>query len=430
MSEFKLIHGRKSIKYNIFEDYDFVDCRAVATRLMGVTALGVTWQNRADSSARLYQLIHLDYSEYGIDEYREFDCSPVQSDYSEVFEEFQNLWTHFLRVMGGDSVDISASCMMRLIESALPLAEEGIRREYDSSELREFRSYAKLRTDFMLDTLKSRGYTSTDCSEREAVAALTPKKLSACETINYFIMRLVDRDFSAASFLSSISKKELEKSDLAHAGIQTLIRCDIDISSKSIDPASDGASFPYRCKITTLARDGYYHSTFIIWLSGNFRSKNPVVTELRTGSIMKLSNFEAAMQVSATEYITTFNCAPGLINVFDLAYIEPFAFSETVPVPNGLLFAAYRKDNSHVDSRHYKLGEDVCGYALISVSDELILMSHDIEYISLLDEAVIYSAYSRFISTKGRYTLDAPVFQTLCQTEGIMFDDLIESGDS
>ena len=64
MTELKMIHGKKSIKYDHFKEYEFVSCRAVATRLMGVVALRVSWRSRADRRSGLYQIIHLDYSEY------------------------------------------------------------------------------------------------------------------------------------------------------------------------------------------------------------------------------------------------------------------------------------------------------------------------------------------------------------------------------
>ena len=60
MAELKLIHGKKSIKYNHFEDYDFESCRAICARLMGVAALKVTWRSKTERRARMYQIMHLD----------------------------------------------------------------------------------------------------------------------------------------------------------------------------------------------------------------------------------------------------------------------------------------------------------------------------------------------------------------------------------
>ena len=426
MAELRLIHGKQSIHYDLFRDHDFVSCRATATRLMGVVALKVTWRSREDRRSVLYQIIHLDYSEYGIDEYREFECTPGSEDYSSKKQEMNELWDNFVAVMGGEVIGIDAPCMLRAIESALPLAQENVDREYDDEENKAFRAYARLRISFMTGALNSRGITSADCSTADAIETLSPLKLSAYETINYFLMRLIDHDYSAASILTSMDTDSLQETALTDAGIQTLVRSDISKSDRRTDPAADGRSYPFRCRITTLARDGYYHSTFVIWLSGSRRSTNPLVTEMKVGSVIKMSEYETAMQINRPEYLTIFDCRDSMLNGFDSRYIGPFAHSSPVAVPNGWLYTAYKGNNSFVDSANYRLDDDVYGYALLSIGGELVLMSHDLIHISMLDDAAVFSLYSPFISAKGRYRLDSSVFRTLCQAPGALFDDLVE----
>ena len=426
MAELKLIHGKKSEKYDHFRDYDFESCRAVCARLMGVVALKVTWRGKENRRARLYQVMHLDYSEYGVDDYQEFICTPGDEDYGDNKEEMNGLWNRFVAVMGSNAAEIDPSVMLRLIEDALPLASEDMQREYDDEENREFRAYAKMRLGFMADALNSVGITSADCSSMDAIGETSPLKLSAFETINYFIMRLVDCDFPAAAYLSSMSDEALRETGLTDAGIQTLVRSDIEIGDRKKDPPADGFSFPFRCRITTLARDAYYHATFVIWLSGSFRTTNPVVTDIKVGSVIKLSDYEAAMQVSRTEYLTVFDCKDDMLTGFDPKYIGPFANSAATMVPNGWLYTAYKGNNDHVDTTKYRLNDDVYGYGLLTIAGELVLMSNDLMHASMLDDATIFSLYSPFISTKGRYRIDSSVFQTLCRIPGAMFDELVE----
>lgn len=430
MAELKLIHGKQSIKYDHFRDYDFEACRAVCARLMGVVALKVTWRGKENRRERLYQVMHLDYSEYGIDEYQEFICTPGEADYGEKKEEMNGLWSRFVAVMGSETAEIDPSVMLRLIEDALPLASEDVSREYDDDENKEFRAYARLRLGLMQDALNSLGITSADCSSRDAIEEVSPHKLTAFETINYFIMRVVDCDFPAASYLSSMSMDAISSTGLSDAGIQTLIKSDIEISDKRKDPPDDRASFPFRCRITTLARDAYYHATFVVWLSGSHRTTNPVVTDIKVGSIIRLSEYEAAMQISKTEYLTVFDCKDEMLKGFDPKYIGPFANSTATMMPNGWLYTAYKGNNSHVDSRSYSLNDDVYGFALLTIAGELVLMSNDFRNISMLDDATIFSLYSPFLSTKGRFRIDSPVFQTLCHAPGAMFDELVEPFDS
>lgn len=426
MAELKLIYGKQSEKYDHFKEFDFESCRAVCTRLMGVVALKVTWRSKTDRRERMYQVIHLDYSEYGIDEYQEFICTPGSADFTEKREEMNSLWNHFVSVMGGKVDGIDEACMLRLIEDALPLASEDIRREYDNEENRSFRAYARMRLGLMQNALNCRGITSADCSTKDAIETTSPLKLSTYETINYFIMRMVDCDFAAASYLSSMSMDGLHSCDLTGPGVQTLVKCNIDKSDRRQDVPADRFSFPFRCKLTTLAADGYYHYTLVIWLNGNNRAKNPVVTDIKVGSVIKLSDYEAALQISRPEFLTVFDCKDDMIRGFDPKYIGMFTNSTQMAVPNGWLYTAYKGDNSHVDTSSYRLNDDVYGFALLSIAGELVLMSNDLRYISMLDDATIFSMYSPFISTKGRYRLDTPVFQTLCGAAGMMFEDMVE----
>ena len=101
--------------------------------------------------------------------------------------------------------------------------------------------------------------------------------------------------------------------------------------------------------------------------------------------------------------------------------------ADPVVVPNGWLYTAYKKDNSQVNKTEYRLGDDVFGYALLSIGGQFILMTHDMTSITTLDNAVLYSLYSPQMSASGRYLLEkTPVFHTLCHTPGALFEDLIE----
>ena len=60
MKKFKVINGGLSEEKNIFSDMTVSSCKATNTRLMGVVALHIIWDNRGNE---FHQLFHLDYSE-------------------------------------------------------------------------------------------------------------------------------------------------------------------------------------------------------------------------------------------------------------------------------------------------------------------------------------------------------------------------------
>lgn len=423
---FRIVEGRLSDRYNHFDEYAFMSCQATDTRLMGVVALKVTWRGREKSRARYYQIIHLDYSEYGIDEYLEFECVPGTDTYKQNKDDMNYYWDHFTGVMGGDTVNIPPSVMLRLIEMAIPLAGDNIDREYDDPGNAEFREYALMRLDMMRSALQKEGVMSAASDPEEAMRAVSEKRLGSCAVINYFIMRLIDRDFDAAAMLSTIGRDSLEENELVQPGVQTLIKSSIKKSNEETDPPADGVSHPYRCKITTLGRNGYYHSTFVIYLSSDYRSRDAVITQLDVGSVLKLSEYESAIQIARKEYLTVIQCPDEIINGFDGRYIAPLAGVEPSVVPNGWLYTIYNKDNSHVNKTEYRLGDDVYGYALLNIGGELILMSNELTRINMLDNATMMSLYAPYMKVKGRYLIETPIFHTLCHTHGAFFEDLIE----
>jgi len=426
MSRFTVIEGRQSPHYNHFAEYELASCRATKTRLMGVVAIKTMWKSPDNPSRRYYQIMHLDYSEYGIDEYLEFECIPGNDNYAEVKEAVKENWNSFITSMGGAPVNIKPACMLRLIDSALELAGDNIAREYDTDENREFRQFANERLDLMRAALKDRGISSDECNVYEALDAVCESELGQYATINYFLMRLVDRDFEAATFLSEIPEETLRESPLTAPGIQTLMRNSITRESKKDNPKRNDKLRMYTCRLTTLAANGYYHAALSIWLDGGRTSRDALVMDMEVGSIMSLSGYESAVQIAQPEYITVFDCKDSMLKGFDGRQISPMASALPTPCENGWLFTMYNKTNAHVERSEYRMGDDVYGYALLSIGGELILMSHDLSRITVMDDATLFSIYSPFITAKGRYRLDNPVFHTLCHTPGIYFDDLVE----
>lgn len=429
MAAFKVIEGRLSEKYNHFKEYEFDSCRATATRLMGVVAMKISWKGKSDPRARYFQVLHLDYSEYGIDEYREFECIPGKDDYGDNKKEMTDLWNHFINVMGGTVVSISAPVMLRLMEMALSLAGDGIDREYDNEENEIFRHEAMLRLSLMKEALEEEGISASKDDTDSIISTVAPRRLATCETINYFIMRLVDCDYDAASYLSKIDREELTRCELTRPGVQTLMRSSIKKSSSAEDMPSDGVSFPYRCRITTLSRRGYHHSSFVVFLDRDYRQRDPKVTEIRIGTTTRMSDYESAMQVSQPEYLTVFDVPDKILNGFDGRYISYLADSDPTAVPNGWLYTVYNKNNAHVNRTEYRLGDDVFGYALLTIGGELIMMSNKLDNIGALDDSVVLSLYASFLILKGRYLLDTPIFHTLCNRHAVLFEDLIETDD-
>ena len=424
--ELHAVEGKLSQFYNHFEDFRFASCEATDTRLMGVVAMRITWRGLENSSAAFYQIIHLDFSEYGVDDYFEFDCTPGTEACHDNIDAMEYHWHAFTSVMGGRIVSIPLGIMLNLINSAIQLAGDDVYRQYDSEENAEFRRNALLRIGLMKETLGNTDSICADFSEIQTIAAVSPNRLTPTETINYFLMRLVDLDYPAASYLSTMSMDELQECELTNLRLQTLMRNTIKKSSQEEDPPTDGKSYPYRCSMTTLGELNYYYTTLVIFLSGDYKSRDSKVTAVRVGSMDRLSEYEAAIQLGRHEYITVFDCRDRMLGNFDgnrISYL-----TDVIPhqVPNGWLFTIYNKDNAHVNSSDYRMNDDVFGYALLTIDGEYVIMSNKLYNIDQMDKATLVSLYAPFMRLVGRYELATPIFQDLCSTYGIMFRELIE----
>lgn len=429
MANFGVVEGRKSPLYNHFAEYELMSCRATVTRLMGVVALKLCWQDASDASRRYYQLMHLDYSEYGIDEYLEFECLPEGPGCRELRAEVQARWNRFINVMGGAAVSITPSCALRLIDSALSLAGDDVPREHDSEENKSFRRFAAGRLSLMTEALRERGIDSDACSIREAIASVSVPDPGPYGIINYFLMRLLDRDFDAASFLSDIPEEELRKSPLASRGIQSLMRSDITDVPKRYNPRADDRLSMYYARITTLSRDGYYHITLSIWLDPKKKGRAAPVRDIEIGTETLLSNYEAAIQIARSEYITVFDCGADVTNSIESMHLRLLSRADRAACENGLLYTIYNETNDHVERASYMLSDDVYGYALLSLSNELVLMSTDLDRITAMDEELLLSILSPRITVKGRFKMEVPIFHTLCHGAGLSFDDLVDQDD-
>ncbi len=424
----KVVEGRQSAGFNHFELYRLNGIEATETRLMGVVALKLSWKSES-SRAAFYQIIHLDFSEYGIDDYFEFECLPENDDCEELRDEMKWRWNDMTAAMGGRIITLPADIAVRLIDIAneVWIASEMLNKGYDENE--DFRHGAMRRVDLMKKTLLESGELSESYAEElddeTCIAATAKKNLTTYETINYFIMRLVDHDFPAAAFLSEFSIEELEESDLTTSEIQTLIRNSVSAGKSGIY-LSRGDSFPYYCKYVSMGYSDYYYGSLTLELTGGPLQKDRRVRSIDIGFHKKLSAYEAAMLTKRTEYITVYDVEDRVLNGFDISNTPMLCRTHPKLVDNGWLYMLYNSDNSHVDKAEYYLNGDVYGSALLTIAGEFIVMSYKLMNISMLETDIAASQYAGNMKLTGRYDVKDMVFLTMCETTGIMFSDTID----
>jgi hypothetical protein len=414
MPKLRVVEGKLSSKYNHFADYDFAECTATNTRLMGVVALRIRWVSREDDDDQLIQMMHLDFSEYGIDDYKEIFTKKYTQEGG---VEVSRVWKHMAGSLGGTPVKLSLAAAVSLIDESMA------RCRVDSGsapEIREDLEYAVMRVGLMKEAAAGIIEDGDPGSTADLVYAKTP---GPAEVINYFLMRMADRDYKAAAHLSTMSSEELEKLGLfSGGGIRELMK------NRISKQGSRSGIDAFACESVTLGENSYYFSRMTLFVGGSALTGGRKVRSVEKGVDGAVSEFEAAMQLREPEYITTYKLNTP-VSEFDPALVPFEAECEVTPVPNGLLYVQYRSSNDHVDTMNYYMDRDVTGACLLTSSGELVLMSREIMKITMMELEVQSSMLLPKISLTGRYKFGSQIFQTFCETPGAVFEDLVERPD-
>lgn len=418
----RLEEGKLSDNYNIFEEYSFKECYATNTRLMGVVAIRIVWESKSNSHDYLYQLIHLDYSEYGIDEYREFLVKKNKESLSlnSKLVDLWGAWETMSFCLGGTEKRISINDAICFIcSSMINSLKYYDRRPID---IKKFQLYARKRINFMLSSLSLPNFDKVEISSNNYLFSLIPDNLSSYEVINYFIMRLADNDFAAAEILSNFPVSTLKKFKISRLGLLSLMRNTLI----STTPVKFKASYEmsYESK-SVLLGNNYYYAISDINIKKTNDNPRYIVNSFKTGFLSKISEFEAALQLRNPEYITVYKATE------DMSEISPneilmMVKASPYKVPAGIVYMIYNNDNSHVNSRDYRLNQDVYGAILFTLAGEVIAMSQHITKVDMIEKQIMSSPVSHKLELIDRYKFDNQIFQSFTQTRNIKFTDMLE----
>lgn len=423
---FKLYEGSLSPRYNIFNDYTFKGCYATSTRLMGVLAMRIIWVSKENHNKYLYQLIHLDYSEYGIDDYREFIVEKNKESLSlnSKFAELWITWEKMSTCLGGSEKKISLDTAINFICTSIKIGEKYYKSH--PNHIKDFQKYSNRRINFMLSSLGfpdfSNGFSEFKIDDFSFMYELFPDDMSSAEIINYFIMRLSDKDYLPASMLSDFDIDYLKNLELNTLGILSLMRNTL-IDPKSVN-LSDKKTLYYTCKTLLLGKK-YYYALSEIGIRKSLTIVNYKVNYFNISFINEITEYEAAMQLKHSEYITTFS----IRNKKDDYPLDSILMTiKTTPykVPAGMMYMIYNDNNSHVKNTDYYLDQDVYAAILITEAGEVVIMSQDLTKIDMLEKTILTSPLRADIDLLDRYKFENQVFQSFSKTKHLNFNDFID----
>jgi hypothetical protein len=414
MAKLQLVEGKQSLEYNHFKDYVWECGYATNTRLMGVVAIRTCWK-APNSDYRLYQILHLDFSEYGIDDYMECYTDPDLKGMGNIqdLREYREEWQRVSGGLGGKNIPISLGATIRLINMVIQTNENYYR--YHESDIQEFRLHVVPRMQLMEAAAKE-DPSYEEVSSLEATKMVSLQSLSIAETINYFIMRMCDKDYLGAATLSTLSEEELRNNDSWHHEMMTLIH-------NRIRPQKN--SNEYYCTALTEGPVQYYYARINLAIDTSAGKRKSKVTKLDCPYFEPCSEVEMAMQMKHPEYITVYQVKSD-VEKFDPYRSQLLADAMMSPAPNGVLFMIYNEDNRHVNSNDYFMNNDVYGACILTPMNELVLMSSEVMKISAMELDVTSSFLSGELTLTGRYRFDSQVFQTFTEMRHATFRDIIQ----
>ena len=376
----------------------FISAYVTDTRLMGVLAVYAHWRRDIpsalcmnDEDSDLHQFFYIDCEEMGLETYK----SIVGNDREEIDLVEQAL----VGGLGAKKVDLTERQLRGLLEfyksfnqhHGLPLPKN-----YDEY-------------GFILEEDTVLSEDEQDLLMQMICGDIT----SDYQAVNYFLMRLFGRDYQGAAYLAAKG-------------------CPLDIYKNYYQ-----ATF---CKnIIDKAReyeDGAiaYVCESLIEMGGNYEIviSEVIVKDLRVMDCRHCSGFpvssaEAAMMLAKPEFVTVYEVLLGDEDMDDnIGELTVNLNTVMSNHENGRMFMAFKPTNDHVNSRIFRLSNDVKGVYFLTDFGQLIASAYTLQDIRYLENKLKVSPLAPFLMVTAKYEFKEPVLFEFIQSDFEDFDDFLE----
>ncbi len=370
----------------------FVSSYVTDTRLMGVLTVYIHWKlSDPLSDADLHQFFYIDCEEEGFETYRSLSAdTPGDLEAAE---------QALVGGLGAKKVEISLRQAKGILshykrfneERDLPLPEG-----YD-----EYSSLIEPET-----ALSREEY-------RELMDMICSDIVSDYQAVNYFLMRCFGQDYEGAAYLTSGSfPLDLYDSYRRATFCKNVIDTD--------QVCADG-TMSYLCE-SLVERDDMYETVI-----SKVLVKDLKITGFEHCSGFPVSSVEAAMMLAKAEFVTVYEV---LLSDEDmdnnLGELTVNLNTVMSTHENGRLFMVFKSNNDHVNSRIFRLSNDVKGIYFLTDYGQLILASYSISDIRALEKKLRLSPLAPFLMITSKYEFKEPVLFEFIQSDFEDFDEFLE----
>ena len=371
----------------------FLSAYVTDTRLMGVLAVHACWKiPYGDELSDFHQFFYIDCEEMGLETYKSF----LDSDPSEIEMAEQAL----VGGLGASKIEISERQLMGLLteyrlfneDHNLPLPEK-----YE-----EYRFLIEPET--ILTPEESRILMKLICGEIR----------SDYQTINYFLMRCFGRDYTGAAYLSE-GKFPLDLYDNYRQA--TFCKNVIDKDASYVDGAT-----AYMCE-SLIEMNNCYETVISRVVVRDLK-----IVDFEHCSGFAVSSAEAAMMLSKPEFVTVYEVLLSEQDMDENIGELTITLNTVMSVhDNGRLFMAFKPSNSHVDSRIFRLSNDVRGIYFLTDYSQLIMAAYSLIEIQTLERKLAACPLAPFLMATAKYEFKEPVLFEFINSDFEDFEDFLEA---
>lgn len=386
-----VIEGGLAAAINRHDKY-FVSAYVTDTRLMGVLAIYARWKLYDTASGTdLHQFFYIDCEEAGLETYK----SVTGNDLDEIDYIEQAL----IGGLGAKKIDLTQRQLAGLltyykefnIAHKLPLPDG-------------YREYS-----FMMDPGILLGP-----DEDEALMELICSDITSdYQTVNYFLMRCFGRDRKAAGYLSD-GNVPLGLYD----GYRQATFCKNVID---VEKVYDDGAVSYLCESLIETNNNY--ETVI---------SKVIVKDLKVVYFTNCSSFavsaaEAAMMLAKPEFVTVYEVLLSDSDMDDnLGELTVNLNTVMSTHENGRMFMAFKANNDHVNSKVFRLSNDVKGVYFLTNYGQLIVAAYSLPDIRHLENKLKTSLLAPFLMATAKYEFKEPILFEFVQSDFEDFDDFLD----
>ena len=361
MNRFKIIKGGKPLTF-ADKPRIFKWAYITNTRLMGVVFLCVCWEM---SGSEFYQLFYFDAEEFGLDTYASFNGK------GELLE-----WTVDAMSGGlvGTNIDITEEETLTLVSS-----------------------FIKYNLDHNIDMPANEKeymwmYNPSRVVSHETFGKMCEEIVSDYQLVNYYVMRLLGKDFEAADFLTDGMRSTDHYPSITGA----------TLCKNTIDPIP-GEPHSFMCECV-LDLDNGLHNI----LTCQVDVKDLKVTGFTPVSRFRVTPEEVALKIGRPEYITLVHYL-GEMDEFTKEVTPLLKRSTMTDHEHGRVYMIFNPDNSHVNKKVFQLNGDVYATFYVTDNHHILISSFDEETVAVLEKELGASFIGSKCRVRKRFEFTNPV---------------------